>query len=150
MVVILTAMAMATPSLRNWNRGQQQRDTVDQILALTRYAKSQAAANATTYRLNVEAPTGRYWLTMQDGQEFVQIGKDLGQVFELPAGMKLELLEAEGAATITTVDFYSTGRSQTARLRLTNQIGDVTDIACLAPAQGFAVQTGDVQRQRMR
>lgn len=146
MVIVCTALAMAAPNLRNWNRGQQQRDAADQIVALTRYARTQAVADANTYRLNVDTQTGRYWLTMQDGQQFINLGAEMGREFQVPDGSRLELMSADGPPT-TTVDFYPTGRTQLARLRLTSNTGEVTEIACTAPAEGFVVQTAAQQSQ---
>jgi Tfp pilus assembly protein FimT len=143
MAVICMALAIAAPSLSNWNHGSHQRDAVDQILALTRYARTQAVTNATTYRLNIDKSAGRYWLTMQDGQEFVALGNDMGQVFNVPDGARLELSQDQGPA-IDLVEFYPSGRTQAARIRLTSSIGEITTIECAMPAEGFQVATAQV------
>jgi type II secretion system protein H len=144
MGVICVTLALSAPSLSNWNRGSQKRDAVDQIVALTRYARTQAVTNAQVYRLNVEKQSGRYWLTMQDGQEFVQLGNDMGQMFSIPDGSRLELSQEEGPA-MDFVEFYPSGRTQVSRLRLTNNVGEVTQIECAMPTEGFQVVAGQVQ-----
>src|SRR4051812_41387822 len=83
LVIISTAMAIAAPSLGGWNRGSKLRDAGDQFLAVARYARTQALANAQTYRLNIDPAGGRYWLTAQEGQGFVNLGNEFGRMFSL-------------------------------------------------------------------
>jgi hypothetical protein len=53
-------------------------------LAVTRWARTQAAADARLYRLNIDEQAGKYFLTVQDGQQLVPLGKSMGQEFEVP------------------------------------------------------------------
>ena len=144
MLVICIAVAMAAPSLRGWNRGSQHRDAADQILTLTRYARTQAIADAKTYRLNVDTQKGTCWLTMQDGQNFVNHDTNLGIVFTIPDGARLQLIDAQGTP-LQSVDFYPSGRAQIGQIRLTSSNNDVTTIECATPAEGYAVATAQEQ-----
>jgi len=144
MGVICVTLALAAPSLSNWSRGSQQRDAIDQILALTRYARTEAVTNATTYRLNIDKATGRYWLTMQDGQDFVSLGNTMGQVFTVPDGSRIDLAQEQSVAR-DIIDFYPSGRTQASRIVLTNNIGEITNIECVMPAEGFEVALAQQQ-----
>ncbi len=147
MAVICVTLALAAPSLSNWSRGSQQRDATDQLLALTRYARTEAITNATTYRLNIDKTAGHYWLTMQDGQEFVALGNTMGQVFSVPDGSRIDLAQ-EQAPAADIIDFYTSGRTQAARILLTNNIGEIITIECAMPAEGFQVASAPRQQTR--
>src|ERR1041385_6637144 len=68
MVIFCIVMALAAPSLRGFWAGRQTRDAADQILTLTRWASSQAAADSQVYRLNLDTEARTYVVTSQDGE----------------------------------------------------------------------------------
>ena len=76
-------------------------------------------ASAQTHRLLVDTRAGTYHLTVQQGQEFVAVASDLGDVYELPEGYRIELTLAEKAQEQDTwIEFYATGRTQVATVRI--------------------------------
>src|SRR5215213_9731863 len=91
MVVITLALAMAAPSLGGWGRAAKLRDVGDQFLAVTRFAHSQAIADAQVYRLNIDPAAGTYWVTMQQGERFVELGNSFGEAHTLPEGYRIIL-----------------------------------------------------------
>jgi len=138
MVVICTALAVAAPSMSGWSRGSRLRDAGDQFLALTRWARSQAVAESRVYRLYVEPGAARYWVAAQEGQEFVGVGSSLGQVFTLADDLSIELTGLDGAsARMEFIEFYPTGRTWPARVRIALDYDDFIDIACDSPADEF-------------
>jgi type II secretion system protein H len=139
MVIISIALALASPSLSNWSRGGKLRDARDQFLALTRYARTQAAAEGRVFRLNVDAQAGRYWLTAASGADFVAPGTEFGRVFTLPEGFKIEL--TDGAKPLEFIDFFPTGRTQPAHVRFISdeQQPHTLELECPSPAEGFTV-----------
>jgi type II secretion system protein H len=137
MVIICTALAIAAPSLSGWNRGSRLRDSSDQFLALTRWARTQAIANSQTYRLNVDSQTGHYWVTAQDGQEFAAVASDFGQEFIVPDGAAIEVKGAESKA-LEFLTFYPTGRTTPAHVILSDERGAI-EILCETPAEGFRI-----------
>jgi prepilin-type N-terminal cleavage/methylation domain-containing protein len=157
MLVIAITMAMAAPSLSNWGRGGRLRDAGDQFLSVARYARTQAIAEARVYRLNVDPQTNTYFLTAQDGQQFVEIGGSFGKRFTLPDGCRIAMqpLQAIAAASPTAnatntsvppaqpgtaCDFYPNGRTQPVHVRIANsETGDAVDISCPTPAEQFAL-----------
>jgi type II secretion system protein H len=137
LVIISIALAMAAPSLRGWSRGGKLRDAGEQFLATARYARTQSAAEARIYRLNVDPQAGTYWLTAdQDGQQ-VLLGNEFGRVFALPQGFGIAM--TEGPRPLSYVEFYPTGRTQPAAVRLTADDGFTFDLECPSPAEGFAI-----------
>jgi len=136
LVVMATILAMAAPSLRGWSHGAQLRDAGEQFLAVTRWARAHAISEAQIHRMNV-GPS-RYQVTIQDGQNFVQIGSEFGRVFQIPENLHLQLTDQQNQP-IDHVDFFPTGRTQPARVRISAADGDNVQLECSAPAEGFVV-----------
>src|SRR5438093_10887720 len=70
MVIACLALALVAPSLSAWGHGAQLRDLADQFVSLTRLARSRAVADGLTYRINIDAKSGTYQLTVQSGANF--------------------------------------------------------------------------------
>ena len=138
LAVISAALAIAAPAMRGWGRGSRLSDAGDQLLALTRWARSQAVAESRVYRLYVDAAAGRYWVAAQDGQEFVPLRSSLGQVFVLPNDLMIELTGLQTqAAPMEFIEFHPTGRTQPARVRIALDGNNFLEIACESPADEF-------------
>jgi len=137
LVVLSVALAMAAPSMQGWSRGSKQRDAAENFLAVTRWARTQAAADARLYRLNIDEQAGKYFLTVQDGQQLVPLGKSMGQEFEVPEGNRIEVKDLAGQQ-LQFLDFYPTGRAQPAIVRITStHDGRVIQLESLSPAEPF-------------
>jgi len=135
LVILSTALAIAAPSLRGWARGSKLRDAADQFQAVTRWARAQAIAESQTYRLNVV--DGRYWLTAQEGLEFVPVMSDFGAQFVMPDGASITMTQRDQSQPLEFVTFYPTGRTTSpAIVRLADDRGTY-DFVCDTPAEGF-------------
>jgi prepilin-type N-terminal cleavage/methylation domain-containing protein len=143
MVIICVALARAAPSLRGWNRGTQLRNAGDDFLATARWARAQAVADAKVYRLNVDAGAGKYWVTVQQGGQFVNVANSFGQAVTLPPDelrIQLAAVQPASSAPPEFIEFYPSGRSTAARVRITLLMdGSTVDIECPTPAEGFAL-----------
>jgi prepilin-type N-terminal cleavage/methylation domain-containing protein len=144
MVIMVIAMGMMAPSLRGWSHGSKIRDAGDQFLAVARYGQTQAAANGQIYRLNVDSNAGTYFLTKQDGQQFINLGNEFGRVFAMPDGFRIAMTD-EQQQPLALIDFYPTGRSRAAHVRIAAATNEVVDIDCPSPAEGFRIVTGQEQ-----
>ena len=145
MVLACIVLGMVAPSVANWSRGGRLRDATDQFLATARYARTQAVANITTYRITIDSSAGTYQLTMQSAGDFVALGTARGKEIHLPEGVQIQLLEAQQTQQQTnttsgsSIDFYPTGRTQPAKVRLSSDRGETVDIECPSPAEGLIV-----------
>jgi len=146
LLVIGIAVGVAAPSLRGWNQGSKQRDAAEQLLAVIRYAQTQSVAEARTYRLTIDSSTARYWLTAQDGQEFVPLGNDWGQQFSAPDDTRIQLTDLKDSA-IPFIEFYPTRRTQMARVKIRFGDGRQTTLQATTPAEGFSLLTPQAQGQ---
>lgn len=139
LLIIGLVVALAAPSLRGWSRAARLRDAADQMLALTRLARSQAVTDACTYRLNVDVSAGKYWLSRQDNGQQLRLGTGWGQDFYIPADTQIELLDSSGRRT-SFLEFYSNGGVQPGKMRISDG-RDVIEIVCESPAENFRIST---------
>jgi type II secretion system protein H len=144
MVVICTVLAIAAPSMRGWNQGNKLKDAATEFITLTKLARTMAVSNSRTYRIQFDASLESYQLQQQDGEQWVGVGTEDSAQRVLPDGYRLEW--TDGQRGRTTIEFYSTGRMQPATLRLTSPDGDVTDIECPSPTEGYRLATPGVNR----
>jgi len=148
LLILCIAAATAAPSLVGWGRASTVRDAGDQFLAVARWARTQALADSTIYRLNVDSREGTYWVTMQDGMNYVKPGSEFGRVFRVPDGFSIAMttIGQEQQQQLSSVDFLPTGRTQPARIRIGRSDRDAVNIECPTPAEGFRLaDTGGSQ-----
>ena len=167
LVVVMAIMAiivgMAAPSLRGFAAGRQSVNAADQLVTLTRWARSQAIADATTYRLNLSTQDGTFWVTAQDAGGFHKVATSLGQVFHVPQGMRMTVtidqaapppgqgtgstslsaaattLVASTAGTVVpSVDFHPDGRTDPGTISL-NDGRHTIEITCLSAAENYKI-----------
>ena len=96
--------------------------------------------------MTIDANAGTYQLTMQTGQQFVDLQSSWGQAFSLPDGVRVELTrDAMPAANNgppqnqNVIDFYSNGRTERAKVRFVSDRAGEIDVECPSPAEGFIV-----------
>jgi prepilin-type N-terminal cleavage/methylation domain-containing protein len=136
MVVLCAALAMVAPSLRGFLRGTSIGDTADQIVALTRWARSQAVADAMTYRWSHDSSARAHGLSRLEGQTFVPLGQEMGRAFFLPDGLELTLDLTAGLAT-QGIGFYPDGSADIATIRLRDLDGAEILIGTRTPTEDF-------------
>ena len=91
MLIMAVMAALIVPSLGAFARGRAAGNTATQMMALARFARSQAVADGTTYRLQLD-PQGRtYQLTMQQGGAYVPVPGDFGEQNNLPDGVSMDV-----------------------------------------------------------
>jgi type II secretion system protein H len=163
MVIIVIALSVVAPRLSGFSRGRALHDVADQFISTTRFARSQAVTNGTIYRLTISAQDGHslYQLTRQDGTNFVAVPGEMGQAMQIPDGMHAQMKRTEQQAQSPansamnsgnnqaspqptpqdSVDFFPSGRTQTAQIVFTAADGDSLMIECPSAAEDFAVTT---------
>jgi type II secretion system protein H len=136
MMVIATVLAMAAPSLRGWHKGSKLKDAAAEFITLTELARTRSVSSTTVHRLMVDAGSGRCFLAVQNGQQGFEEIRDELSGFSLPEGYRIDMTEPSGARR-DSVDFFPTGRTQEARVRITSPEGETADIQCATPTEGF-------------
>jgi type II secretion system protein H len=148
LVLVSAALAMAAPSLRRFARGRETSDTAAHLVALARLARSQAAAEARVYRLNIDPEAGTYWLTVQEAGAFVEPGRDYGRLFRFPAGVSVTVQMADGTDQTPCIQFYPDGRCDPATIELRDAETRVLQVACPSASERFRIVTLEEETAR--
>ncbi len=142
LAIIASTLAMVAPSLSGFARGRRAEDAARQFIALTRWARSQAATDGVSYQLTVDPSLGQWKLNVQDDTDsFTDTPGPFGRVFSVPEGVEIqcELPIVEGQQTIT---FDASGRCDTGTLHFVGFGSDVT-VTCVAPIEVYRILKDD-------
>lgn len=143
MILICTALAVSAPDLRGFSAGSKMKNAAQQVLALTNYARTQAASEGRTYRLNFE--NGTYFVTALQDDQFVQDANSMGQSFPVPDGVQVQLARDDNQP-LNYIEFHPDGRTDVARVRLWRDNQELY-VVCASPSERFHVaSTPEVQR----
>lgn len=143
LLLISLVMALAVPSLRGFLIGRKSADAVAQVLALAQYARAQAVSTGVAYRLNVDPAKRTYWLTVQKGAAFTDLGTEFGRRFSLPELVEASWLPSAGGTPQEYIDFFPDGRSAAARLRLVDRQGRAFELGARSETEQVTVLPGD-------
>jgi type II secretion system protein H len=92
LVIIAIITAIVMPSVSAFSAGRSSSNMATQLIALTDYARTEAAAEGRTFRLNFDASKGTYWLTAQrDGVFVPPDNQEYGQIFLLPEHVQWDI-----------------------------------------------------------
>jgi type II secretion system protein H len=155
MMIITTLLAIAAPSMRGWAAGTKLRNAADEFVSLARYARTQAVTSGNVYLIQVNASAGTYQLRMVEAGQVVDVPNRFGQLRSIPDGARLEMTrqtpvgatsafagtqqqQQTGGVTGSqdNIEFYPTGRTQPAKLRISDDRGGY-DIECPSPTEDF-------------
>lgn len=135
LVLIAISASLAAPSLRGWGQGAKLRDATQQLLDVAQSARSTAIARGMTHRLELDATTNSYRVTVLDGTTYAPATGEIGSAITLPAGFTLKLMS--GGADGRSVQFEPTARTTPAVIRVTSGNGETSDLVCAFPADLF-------------
>lgn len=139
MMVMCVALAMVAPSLREFRDSAHSDDAARQLLAMLRFAQTQAIADGRVYRLHINYPEpNQYQLLVQDLDAFVDLELEFGRVFTLPEDMRATL-EREYDGGEDYIEFFPSGRTEQAVIRLSDGRDRETLIACQSPTEMFRI-----------
>jgi prepilin-type N-terminal cleavage/methylation domain-containing protein len=99
MAIIAIVAAAIIPSFRAFALGRTSSNTATDIIGLANYARTQAAAEGRTYRLNFDPASGEFWLTAQAGGMFIPPSNDFGDHYRVADGMHMDVVVNPQATT---------------------------------------------------
>lgn len=136
LLIIAAVMTVAAPTLRGFAHGSRLRDVATEFVATTQLARLNAATTATTHRISHEEVYG-WGLMAMEGDAFVAVDLlDAHPTQPLPEGYRIEITDLNGAP-LDAIEFYPTGRSTPARIRITNSDGRYIEIEAVTPTDAF-------------
>jgi len=140
LMLISLVLALAAPSLGRFGRGRDLAETANHMLALARLARSQAVAEARTWRLNIDPNERAYWLTVEDGGTFVRPARDWGRRFDLPEGAEVAVEGADRFDQVPSIAFRPDGRCDPVVVDLANGGGRRLRLRCPSPAEPLRIE----------
>ena len=150
MIVISIVLALATPTLSGWGKGQKLRNAADGFIAATGFARGQAVTTASPYAVEIDPGANTYVVQSVDaGGVRTPAAGEHGRVTELPESFTIKLVSGgEVAATSGKAQpksggtgvlvFYPDARGTPAVIEITSPTGEVARIASDSPAEPFA------------
>ena len=140
LAILTLVVAMIAPSLRGFSSGRTHKHMATTVLAMTKYARTQAIAEGRVYRLNVDNEDKSLWLTCESGSTFVAPGNLFNQQVEVSEGLQMQTdIQQKSDGGGRYVEFRPSGRTDSAHIRLTNRDGEVIEIASLSPTEPFRI-----------
>jgi len=148
MLILSTVLALAAPSLRGFFASRKIDDAAAHILALTQFARSQAISEGITYRLNFDTRDCTYWLTARKAGVFESLETEVGQVYALPKGLKLELEDIEQKDRDVFLAFTPHGTMTAGIIRLIDPRGRTLEVSCPSITESFSIEEPRQARER--
>ena len=143
MAILCVLVALASPAIRDFARGRGGVDCAAQIVALTRWARTQAVTEGAVYRLNFDANSRSYWVTVERYGYFESPGQEFGRLFTAPDSVQRLECTAPSGPDGQYIQFWPTGRTDAATIILTDSRGDVTQVVCPSATELFHVVNAD-------
>jgi prepilin-type N-terminal cleavage/methylation domain-containing protein len=139
MLVISIALALVIPRMGSFLAGSRFNDSADELISMTQYARTQAAADSKVYRLTftpTPAGTTGYVLSVQEGEQFVPVATEWGRSFE-PDGIRMEMVRADKQDE-PFIEFRPDATADPATITLqTIKTGETIVIASASPSESF-------------
>ncbi len=170
MLTVSTVLALVTPQLRFFLLGRTVKHVAAHLISLTGYARTQAITEGRIYQLHIDERKGQFYLAAQEEGIFQNLKNDFGRIFILPEGIKVEWLDwmenplltavpglwlpgyterqREETEGLFTISFYPDGRTEPAKLRLSDKWGQEVIIVCETPAEYFHVEEKNVPEEK--
>lgn len=139
MVILAIVVAAVAPSLRVFGVGRSNNDVATLIVSLAGYARTQAVTEGRTYRLNIDPPSRAVWLTADTNGDFQPPTSDLGSRYVAAEGIQLWTDVAARPPDGQYIEFHPSGRTDPARIRLTDKLGGTIDVACTSATEMFRI-----------
>jgi prepilin-type N-terminal cleavage/methylation domain-containing protein len=140
LVILAIAAGMLAPSLRWFTMGRSNANNATFIVSLGQYARSQAAAEGRVYRMNFDVQNGSIWLTAANGATFDPPPNEYGKPLDLSKGTAtLRVQTPQRTDGGQYVEFQPTGRTDPAKIWLTDSGGGTIEVACLSSTEMFRV-----------
>ena len=152
MAILAIALAMMVPTLHGFGTGRRVEHTANQMVALARWARTQAITQGVAFRFNLDPAQGTYWLTVENNgsvnnsnSTVDSIGQDWGRIFNIPPGVTVSW-DATQYSDGRYVRIDSTGRTDPVDIQVSDNQGDQKLVACYTPAEQLHVVSEQEQQ----
>lgn len=139
LVVVSVVLALCAPSLRGFFASRQTADAAATMLSLTKWARTEAVSRGRPCRLNIDAPSGTFWLTVQEAGRFVPLDSEMGRRFQVPQGAAVDVQSDLPGPAPSYLQFYPSGRSDMAAIEIRGRQGEVFLVASPSATEPYRV-----------
>jgi general secretion pathway protein H len=136
MLILCISMAVVAPSLRGFLQGAKSRDGALQVLALTRWARAQAASTARVHCLRFDPQAETFHLEVMGFQGYEPVLSGFGRIFTLPEGCLVSVTVAPGSQP-NCIRFYPNGRTDGLRILMTGPGTEEAQLVAPSPVEDF-------------
>lgn len=138
MLILTIVVGAVAPAFRGFAIGRTNSNTARAILSRCNYARESAVAEGRTYRLNLDTVSRSIWLTYDNDGTFAAPGNDFGDRITLSDDIVLET-DVPQTPDGRIIDFRASGRTDPARITLTDRFGSTIIIACTSATERFRI-----------
>jgi prepilin-type N-terminal cleavage/methylation domain-containing protein len=173
-LVLIAVMSMiVVPQLSQFSSNQEAPDQANRMVALARWARTQAATRGVSFRLNIDPAGKTYGLTMQNGvsfenvlpgtqtgmnlgissggsqsgTEFGSVGEEPGRQFSAPNKINLKCNIPNQQSSLMYIEFYPNGRVDPGTISIIDASGKTIEVGALSASEQFHVLTDDEKQQ---
>ncbi len=140
LVILAFVAAMIAPSLRGFGVGRRIQDTAVSIVSVANYVRTQAVTEGQAYRLNIDGNT--YWLTVNADGVFQTVPSKIGDRSQVADGVTMQC-DVKRQQDGQYIAFLPTGRSDPARITLTDGFGKQIVIAASSTTEPMRMLTAE-------
>ncbi|HSU68525.1 MAG TPA: GspH/FimT family pseudopilin [Tepidisphaeraceae bacterium] len=138
MAILAVVVAMVAPSLSVFANGRQTNYAASRIVSMAEYARTQAINEGRIYRLNFDPSARACWITAQNGPVFQDTSSDLGGRAEASEGVIIRT-DIQAQSDGMYVAFRPDGRTDPAKIFISDKQGRELEIACLSSTERFRI-----------
>lgn len=146
LLVIGVVLGLASPSLRGFFTGRKTADVALDVVSMTQWAHSQAVSQGRPYRMNFDSQ-GHCWLTTQRAGAYVDVPGEETRRLSIPEGVRVTLETTSTQEAASFIQFYPSGRTQAAKIKITGPKSERFVVACDGPADRFRILTSQEASQ---
>ena len=139
MAILAIVLALAAPKLTGWREAGKLRNSADDFISATRFARAQAVSSGYVCVVAIDKQGGAFVVKQQNGQNFTNVDGEFGQPLTILDGGQIDSIDS-GKTAIDQITFYPTGRVQPASVKITAGDGESVTITCATPADDFAIE----------
>ncbi len=139
MIILATVLAMAAPSLRGFLATSKLNDISDYILAMTRYAKTQAVFEARYYRVNFDPYENRCWISSLTESQHEPLKNNFGNDLLIPSEIELIFENVQREDSIYYFEFNPRGYSRQGSVILKDNQDRMIEVACDSPSEPYEI-----------
>ena len=136
LTIIAVVLAAVVPTFSGFAAGRKPQDTAARFVALARYARSEAIADGSTYRILFDVNQGTWWLAGEaNGNQ--PVDSPLGRVYQVPEGVRIEA-DVPVVDGVPTLHFAPSGQCEPGAIRFIGPRSQV-QVECDAPIDVYHV-----------